>query len=178
MDVIIRPGAADQIADAIAIDDDACLLYESAGLRFDIGPDHPFAREEYARWTRAAEQGLLFFASRGEGPPAGMLVLGLVDGQPHLDQLSVRRAAMRQGIGTRLVSFAIEWAAGRPLWLETYAHVRWNKSFYERLGFVVVPPSAAPADVRAHLDEQRRWLPAPEQRIAMCRARPLAGAGR
>jgi GNAT superfamily N-acetyltransferase len=169
MDVIIRPGSPDRIAEAIAIDDDACTLYESAGLRFDIGPDHPFARQEHGRWTRAAEQGLLFLASRGEGPPVGLLVLGFVDCQPHLDQLSVRTEAMRQGIGTRLLSVAIDWAAGRPLWLETYAHLPWNQPFYERLGFAVVAASDAPADVRAHLEDQRRWLPAPEQRVAMCR---------
>jgi predicted N-acetyltransferase YhbS len=76
---------------------------------------------------------------------------------------------MRQGIGSRLVSFAIEWSAGQRLWLETYAHLPWNKAFYERHGFQAVPPEAAPAEVRAFLDEQRRWLPAPEERIAMCR---------
>lgn len=169
MKVTIRPGSSDELSLAVAIDDDACTLYERAGLRFEIGPDHPFARQEYERWSRAAEDRLLFFASTGDGPPVAMMVLGFVDGQPHLDQLSVRSAATRQGIGTQLVAFAIEWAAGRPLWLETYAHLPWNRPFYERQGFVVASASTAPAAVQALLAEQRRWLPAPQERIVMCR---------
>jgi GNAT superfamily N-acetyltransferase len=169
MDVLIRHGKAEEMDLAIAIDDDACTLYAEAGLRFEIGPDHRFARQEYARWTRAATQGRLLFASRADGPPVGMMVLGFADGEPHLDQLSVRPAAGRQGIGTCLVSFAVEWAARQPLWLETYAHLPWNRPFYERQGFQVVPAAVAPAQVRALLDEQRRWLPAPEQRVVMRR---------
>jgi GNAT superfamily N-acetyltransferase len=166
----IRPGSSDELNLAIAVDDDACTLYERAGLRFDIGPDHPFAQREYARWGWAASRGLLYFACVGDGPPAGMMVLGHVNGEPHLDQLSVRTRFMRQGIGSRLVAFAVEWAGGRPLWLETYAHVPWNRPFYERHGFVVAPAARAPSEVQAFLAEQRRWLPAPAQRIVMCRS--------
>jgi len=158
---------------AVGIDDDACTLYGRAGLHFDIGPDHPFSRQEHARWSSAASRGLLYFACVGDGPPVGMMVLGHVNGACRLDQLSVRTGAMRQGIGSRLVAFAVEWAAGRPLWLETYAHLPWNRPFYERHGFVVTPPAGAPAEVQAFLAEQRRWLPAPEQRIVMCRSHAM-----
>jgi len=169
MNVSIRPGSIEELGEAIAIDEDACALYEQAGLRFDIGPDHPFARAEYARWRLAASRGQLFFATSEDDQPLGLLVLGFVDGEPHLDQLSVRTAAMGRGLGTRLLSFAIEWAGSSAIWLETYAHLPWNRSFYERHEFAVVPPESAPDGVRAFLSEQQKWLPAPEQRIAMCR---------
>lgn len=78
---------------------------------------------------------------------------------------------MRQGIGRCLVRQSIEWAADKPLWLTTYAHVPWNRPFYEREGFEVVPATDCPAGIVAILDEQRRWLPAPEHRVAM-RRRP------
>jgi len=169
MHVSIRPGSIDELGEAIAIDEDACALYEQAGLRFDIAPDHPFARAEYARWRDAAAQGRLFFATSDQQVPLGLLVLGFVDGAPHLDQLSVRRTAMRRGLGTELLSFAIEWAGNNTLWLETYAHIPWNRPFYERHGFAAVPAEDAPDGVRAYLREQQKWLPAPERRIAMCR---------
>jgi GNAT superfamily N-acetyltransferase len=39
---------------------------------------------------------------------------------------------MRQGLGRRLVRQAIDWAGPEPLWLTTYAHLSWNRPFYER----------------------------------------------
>jgi hypothetical protein len=64
----------------------------------------------------------------------------------------------------------LDWAAGEALWLTTYAHVPWNRAFYERFGFAVVPESSCGGDILEILTEQRRWLPAPEQRVAMRRA--------
>jgi len=167
----LRALAPEQMADAVAIDDDACELYPTAGVHFDFGHDHPFAQSEYARWARAASAGRAFVAERDGEPALALLVLGFVDGQPYLEQLSVRMSAMRQGIGRWLVQHAIEWAGDAPLWLTTYAHVPWNRPFYERLGFEVVPRTDCAPEIAAILDEQQRWLPAPEHRVAM-RRRP------
>ena len=60
--VLIRRASPAEIAEVISIDDDACALYDSAGLHFDSGPDHPFARAEWAHWARAADAGNVFFA--------------------------------------------------------------------------------------------------------------------
>lgn len=169
--VTLRALSTDEIGEAVAIDDDACTLYPTAGVHLDMAPDHPFALAEYARWTRAARDGLAFVGARNAGRGVALLVLGYVDGQPYLDQLSVRVSAMRRGIGRWLVRHSIEWAADGPLWLTTYAHVPWNRPFYESEGFVVVPTADCPAGITAILDEQRRHLPSPEQRVAMCKPR-------
>lgn len=168
MDLTIRAATLDELALAISIDDDACTAFEAIGLKFDLTTDHPFAKSEYRRWARAAAAGHMFFAAADEGP-VGLLVLGTVAGELHLEQLSVRRAKARRGIGTRLLRFAMARAGERAMWLETYGHVPWNRPFYERHGFAVVPESEAPAEVAAALAEQRKWLPAPEQRVAMYR---------
>ena len=83
----------------ISIDDDACALYESAGLHFDFGPDHPFARAEWAHWARAADAGNVFFAVAEPlgARPVGVLVMDSIDGAPHLEQLSVRTSAQQRG---------------------------------------------------------------------------------
>ena len=159
--------APHELDEAVAIDDDACALFATVGLHLDLPPDHPFSRAERARWLAAMREGLAWLA---ETPAtAGLLVLGTIDGIRCVDQLSVRRAAMRQGIGRLLLARAIEWAQGDDLWLTTYAHVPWNRAYYERHGFVVVPEARCPAGIVAALGEQRRWLPEPGQRIAMCR---------
>jgi GNAT superfamily N-acetyltransferase len=166
---VIRTALPAEIGEVIAIDDDACGLYDEAGLHLDMGPDHPFARAEWGRWAQSARRGDAFLAGLPAGPAVGMLVMGRVDGAPHVDQLSVRRSAMRRGLGRFLLMHAIEWAAGDDLWLTTYGHVPWNRPFYQRHGFSVVPEARCPPEIVAILEDQRRWLPAPEQRIAMRR---------
>ncbi len=170
-DVLIRRASPAEIDEVISIDDDACALYESAGLHVDFGPDHPFARAEWAHWARAADAGNVFFAVAEPlgARPVGVLVMDRVDGAPYLEQLSVRTSAQQRGVGRRLLAHAIEWAPGEALWLTTYAHLAWNRPFYERHGFVIVAEAACPPGIVAILREQRRWLPDPHQRIAMRR---------
>lgn len=167
--IVIRQAAPEEMEECIAIDDDACALYEQAGLRFDIGPAHPFARSEHSRWARAARDGNAFLAQQPDGRVVGLLVMGLVDDAPYLEQISVRTSAMRRGIGRLLVARAIEWAAREAMWLTTYAHLPWNRPFYERFGFQAIREAECPPEILAILAEQRRWLPAPEERIAMQR---------
>ncbi|HEX2671124.1 MAG TPA: GNAT family N-acetyltransferase [Polyangiaceae bacterium] len=172
--VTILPASASDIDTLRAIDDDACALYAAHGVEVELPHDHPFARAELARWLRSAELGSAFLAVDHARAGVGFAALEWVDGAPYLDQLSVRVAAMRQGIGGRLLARAAEWArasGGSALWLTTYAHLSFNQPYYERHGFVVVPESECSAGLRHHLAEQRSILPAPDQRVAM--RRPL-----
>jgi GNAT superfamily N-acetyltransferase len=168
--ITIRQASPAEIDEFVAIDNDAGALYAQAGLDLDLGPEHPYARAERAYWTRAAEDGGVFLAEQAGGAAVGLLVMALVDGEPYLEQLSVRTGAMRRGLGRRLLAHAIAWAGERPLWLTTYAHFPWNRPFYESTGFAVVPEAECSPGIVALLEDQRRWLPAPEQRVAMRRA--------
>jgi len=165
--VLIRRASPDELDEIVAIDDDASTLYHQAGIHVEMGPEHPFVRAERTCWARAARNGDVFLAGPQGGRPVGLLVMDRVGGAPYLEQLSVRVNAQRQGLGRRLLMYAIEWAAEEPLWLTTYAHVPWNRPFYERHGFAVVPEPACPPEMVAILEDQRRWLPEPGQRIAM-----------
>jgi GNAT superfamily N-acetyltransferase len=167
--VLIRSASPAEIAEMVAVDDDACMLYARAGLHFDFGPEHPFARAEYARWTLAAAEGLAFLAEEPGGPAVGLMILGRVDGVPYLDQLSVRTSAMRRGLGRRLLMQAIGWASSAPLWLTTYGHLPWNRPFYESAGFLPVPESGCTPGILERLEVERRWLPDPGEPIAMRR---------
>jgi GNAT superfamily N-acetyltransferase len=110
------------------------------------------------------------------GEPVGFASLDVADGRPYLDQLSVRRAWRRQGIGRTLIEHALAWSAGAgELWLTTYdARVPWNQPMYERHGFVRVDETNCGPDLQARLADERAVLPAPEGRVAMVyRHRPL-----
>ncbi len=153
----------------VAIDDEAGELFVQAGLTFAFGESHPFVVAETRRWAGAIEQGLAHVAVDLRDEPFGFITLRLVDDEPYLDQLAVRPAAMRRGVGSTLLGHAISWSGGRPLWLTTYSHVPWNRPYYERHGFVSVPESACGPELRTILQEQRAVLPDPAERVAMVR---------
>lgn len=170
MTYAVEIAAPGDVADAIRIDDDASLLYSEAGLALGLGSSDPFTLAEQDRWRRAATMQRLFFARDAGGTRVGIAIFDRLDGASYLDQLSVVRSAMRRGAGRFLLRHAIAWARaqGDPsLWLTTYSHLPWNRPFYESEGFVVVGEAGCGAGVRHHLDEERRWLPAPEARVAM-----------
>jgi GNAT superfamily N-acetyltransferase len=169
-DIGIRRASPTEIDEMVAIDVDACTLYVEAGLDADLGPQHPYSVAERECWTRCAREGNAFVAGRPGAQPVGLLVMDRIDGAPYLEQLSVRRSAMQRGLGRRLLQRAIAWARGELLWLTTYGHIAWNRPFYERHGFVIVPESECPPGMVAILEDQRRALPAPEERIAMRRS--------
>lgn len=168
----IRAAVASDHMALNSIDDEAAQLFGAHGVHIDLPPAHPFLRDESARWLRSAELERAFVAVDPRGAALGFAALDVVDGEPYLDQLSVRPSAMRRGIGRSLLARSIAWAQGfgaSRLWLTTYAHLPFNRPYYERHGFVVVPEAQCGPGLRHHLDEQRRALPAPEQRVAMRR---------
>jgi GNAT superfamily N-acetyltransferase len=167
-----RAATPAELETLVAIDDDAALLYARAGLTFDFAPGHPFLVNERAVWLRSLQRGDTILALDEAGAPVGFAALELLDGAPYLEQLSVRLASMRQGLGRKLLAGAVEWARarGKDLWLTTYGHLPWNRPFYEKEGFVVVPPSAWRPELAARVEGERRYLPAPEHRVVMRRA--------
>ncbi|WP_040775732.1 GNAT family N-acetyltransferase [Nocardia pneumoniae] len=70
--------------------------------------------------------------------PIGYLIVGVVDANAHIDQVSVHPDYAGRRIGKRLIDRAARWAAddGLPaLTLTTFTEVVWNGPYYERLGF-------------------------------------------
>jgi GNAT superfamily N-acetyltransferase len=168
---VFRPGRLIELPYAIAIDDDSGRLFNEIGLFFGIPDEHPFVVAEHARWRFAISRGDLWFAL-SDDLPVGFSVLARRDGLAYLDQLAVRPAYGRRGLGRALIERACEICRERgdaELWLTTYDHVPWNRPFYERVHFTRVPEDACGTEVRAILAEQRAVLPEPEQRVAMRR---------
>jgi GNAT superfamily N-acetyltransferase len=128
-------------------------------------------------WLQSLVAGRTLMAVSSDGTPAGFAASALRDAEPYLDQLSVATRFMRLGIGRSLLR-AAERAAqrggARALWLTTYAHLPWNRPFYERAGFVVVPEAGCGPEMLQIVAYERRWLPCPEQRIVMRKELPAA----
>ncbi|WP_245650611.1 GNAT family N-acetyltransferase [Nocardia harenae] len=86
------------------------------------------------------------------GHPVGYLVLDLVDGAAHIDQVSVDPALRGRRIGRRLVDHAVAWAVAHgltALTLTTFVEVPWNGPYYRTLGFTFLAPEQETPGLRA-----------------------------
>jgi GNAT superfamily N-acetyltransferase len=104
-------------------------------------------------------------------PPVGFARIDLVDGLAHLEQLSVHPNAGRRGIGTALLTAALEWATQHnhpAMTLSTYRDVPFNGPFYSRHGFTELTDlTPTLAQLRQH--EQQLGLDAGGVRVVLRR---------
>ncbi len=169
----MRIGSTQDIDTLAGIDLDASMLFERAGLRLDLPNEHELVTAERERWLLCLSAGTVLIAADHSGEDVGFAAIGLRDGEPYLDQLSVRMSSMGRGIGTELLYASMRMAmrgGGQALWLTTYGHLSWNRPYYERHGFVLVAPDQCGEELRSELSFERRLLPSPEERVVMRRA--------
>lgn len=173
---MIRPARSSEFDVVWDIDLDASVLFERAGLWTDFKDDHEFSVSERTRYLASLSAGKTLLAMAPSGEPVGFAALGTLDGEPYLDQLSVRLSHMQRGLGTALIEAVARLAAStgaRTLWLTTYAHLPWNKPFYERRGFETIPATEWAPEIAGQISLQRKWLPFPDERVVMRRKLPL-----
>lgn len=175
-EIPLRVAQADEIETLCDIDLDASRLFDQVGLELTAQNSAEYAALERSRWLECLESGTTLIASNRSGLPVGFAALRALDGEPYLEQLSVRMRAMRNGIGTALLRVAERLSAKTQpatLWLTTYRHLSWNAPFYERAGFVPVCAEQCGNEMLQELLSQRRLLPKPNMRLAMRKRRGL-----
>lgn len=111
---------------------EAGQLFHTVDLPLVAGnvPDQEALRRSHGR-------GLVWVAEQ-HGKVAGYIVAAVVDGNAHIEQVSVAPAHARQGVGRRLISHVEEWGrcSDRPATtLTTFRNVPWNGPYYEKLGY-------------------------------------------
>lgn len=103
----------------------------------DVAADDP---PDAATYRAAVDDGRIWVAD--DGTIVGYAWAIDLDGQPHLEQLSVLPDRNGRGVGTALIEAVVGWArrrGGESLTLSTFRDVPFNGPFYERRGFVTVP---------------------------------------
>lgn len=88
------------------------------------------------------ENGRAWVTVDGGDLPAAYLLVDVIDGCAHIEQVSVHPAYARRGVGRALIDRVSAWAAGRglaALTLTAFRDVPWNGPYYERLGFRELP---------------------------------------
>ncbi|WP_422773849.1 GNAT family N-acetyltransferase [Plantactinospora sp. WMMC1484] len=144
----IRPARQPDLPGVREIERAAGQSFRGVGMP-EIADDEPPSIEELSRYRRA---NLAWVAVDADDVPLGYLIAEPVDGNLHVEQVSVHPRAARRGVGRRLLDHLAGHAAatGVPaLTLTTFADVPWNAPYYARCGFVVLDESDLTAGLRA-----------------------------
>jgi len=135
-----------------------------------VADDEPPTVDELAGFQ---QDGRAWVATDDTDAPVAYLLVDVVDGAAHVEQVSVHPQHARRRLGEQLVATAETWARDRgltTLTLTTYADVPWNGPYYRRLGFEVVPQDQLASGLRAVREHEAargldRW-----PRVAMRRS--------
>ena len=104
------------------------------GLAF-VADDPPLSVEEYGDY---ADDGRAWVAVDDGGDAVGYVIVDVLDGNAHVEQVSVVPAHQGEGVGKALLDEVRAYAVARGMpavTLTTFDHVPWNRPLYEHLGF-------------------------------------------
>ncbi|MGY0497233.1 GNAT family N-acetyltransferase [Nocardia sp. FBN12] len=154
----VRLARQDEIAALQEIERRAGAPFAEVGMGA-IADDEPPSREVLRGFVT---DGRAWVWPDGDDQPIAYLILGLVDDQPHIEQVSVDPAHAGARIGKRLIDHAVGWSKSkglREITLTTFTQVPWNGPYYERLGFTYISPADESAGLRAiRVDEVAHGL--------------------
>lgn len=144
-----------------------------AGERFrevglgDVADNEPASVDALAAYATA---GRGWVAVDDTGEPVGYVVVDEVDGNAHVEQVSVRPDHQGAGIGRALLDRVRTWAVHRgrsAITLTTFAEVPWNGPLYRHLGFRVLTESEIGPELRAICAEETAHGLDPAMRVCM-----------
>ena len=139
----IRPAEPGDTAPMQDIERAAGELFREVGMP-EVADDAPFSDGELATYIDDARA---WVAVGGDGLPVGYLLADVVDGNLHIEQVSVHPGAGRQGIGRALIEHAARRAT--VVTLTTFRDVPWNAPYYLRCGFHLMSDDEVGPELRA-----------------------------
>ena len=164
----IRPAHAEEAAELSEIERLSGERFREVGLDH-VADDEPTSPDDYAAYITS---GRAWVAVDSAGRACGFVVMSEVDGDAHIDQISIVPTEQGRGLGRALVEQAVAWAVEhghKELTLTTFDHVPWNRPLYEHLGFRVMATGEIGPEMRAILDREAQQGLEPATRVAMGR---------
>ncbi|MEV7128203.1 GNAT family N-acetyltransferase [Streptomyces sp. NPDC093260] len=143
----IRPPRVSELPLLQDIERAAGRRYHDIGMP-EIAEDEPLPLDELARYRR---DGAAWVAVDAADVPVAYLIADRVDGNFHVEQVSVHPGSARRGVGRALLEHLAGHARSRQapaLTLTTFADVPWNASYYTRCGFRVLSEDALTPGLR------------------------------
>jgi GNAT superfamily N-acetyltransferase len=162
----IRPPRFDELERLRAIERAAGVVFADVGLA-EIAAHDPPAVDVLDRYRDAGRSWVLTDA--GDTPVAYVLV-DIVDGHTHVEQVSVHPDQARRGLGRQLLDHVAAWARARGhvhITLTTFRDVPWNAPYYERCGYRILADDEIGPELRTLMADEAAHGLDPEQRVAM-----------
>lgn len=166
MAIEIRPARSDDGVALREIERLAGDRFRSEGLD-SVADDDPASIEVLAEYARA---GRGWVAVDSSDLPIGYVIVDVVDGAAHIEQISVRPDRQGSGVGRSLIDRVRRWAkvAGRSsLTLTAFVDVPWNGPLYAHLGFAVMREAEIGPGLRAIQDDESERGLDPARRVCM-----------
>ncbi len=150
-------------------------IEKEAGKRFrTIGmesvADHEPPSE--AELTAYAISGRSWVAVDESEQVLGFVLVDQLDGNAHVEQISVLPTSQGSGVGRALLERVRSWARATDhpsITLSTFADVPWNRPLYEHLGFVVLSGEEIGPELRSVRREEVAHGLDPAARVCMRR---------
>lgn len=113
-----------------------------------VADDEPPAIEVLEGYVQAERA----WVSERDGQPVAYLIADVVDGNAHVEQVSVHPEHAGHGYGRALIEHLAGWAADRghpALTLTTFLDVPWNGPYYQRCRFRLLAADEITVGLRA-----------------------------
>lgn len=150
---VIRPARPTDVERLRAIERAAGQRFREVGMP-DIAAAEPLPADTLVAY---AGFGRSWVAVDEDDRAVGYVVVDVVDGCAHVEQVSVDPGHQDRGLGRALLDEVATWARrhGMPaITLTTFSQVPWNRPLYEHLGFAVLADGDVAPGLRAVRDSE------------------------
>jgi GNAT superfamily N-acetyltransferase len=152
--LVIRAARESELPLIGALEKTADQVFRTVGL--DGIADMPAPGPDAYR--PALDDGRLLVAVDERDTVLGFIRLEMLDGGPHVEQVSVHPDRAGQGIGAALLAAAERLARARGhhrMTLTTFRDIPWNGPYYTRLGWSALPADVLPPELAAARQHER-----------------------
>jgi GNAT superfamily N-acetyltransferase len=164
--VQIRPPVREELELLRSIQHDSGQGYRRYGLN-DVADHEPPSIEVFAGY---ADDGRAWMSVDDLNQPTGFIIVDIIDGGAHIEQVSVIRVRQGEGIGRALIEHVEKWATSMglsALTLTTFGHIPWNRPLYEHLGFRVLLDDEIGPGIRSVCEAEASSGLDPDLRVVM-----------
>ncbi len=162
---MIRPPAPEELGRLQEIEVFAGRAFFDAGMP-EIARDDPLPLRALEAYRAAGRAWVL----EVEGTVVGYVLVDVVDGHAHVEQVSVDPAFAGRRLGRGLLDHVAGWARARgdgAVTLTTFRHIPWNAPYYERCGYRRLADDERGPGLIALMAEEAAHGLDPADRVAM-----------
>jgi|TARA_R100000935_G_scaffold42867_3_gene65101 GNAT superfamily N-acetyltransferase len=170
--MIVRRATPEDLPRLPEIEVSAATLFRDQGVEVFAGEtdDTPIDFTPAEVWAPILADGLLWVMAEPDGPAGAFLAARIEEDRLHILEFDVHREHQGNGLGRRLLAFAIEEAQRRGLAglsLTTFRDTPWNAPFYASAGFEIIEGEEARGALQSYLDREAARGLDPARRCAM-----------